>query len=302
MSAVMAQGREDRCAGLNVSLWRDLERRLGTSNLLEWLENEAERVANLGRTQVGPVRFSRLLLRDRGIGTLQTRPHLPAIATIRWGGTGYEVAYSSYQRTEDRRFAVAHEIAHTFWFAPGTDGQPLSPLQRALGDDPTIEWLCNRAAAAMLLPRGDLAKVLERGPNVLHQIPDIARDYLVPERLVARRLFHDLSGRELCIVGVRLDSRSREPRQGRIVWSAPCPGRRLAKKKLEGRVIPRELLPDVPLDTTSDVEVDGRWLILVESASRPDRAKPLNDYPRLPPRRAWVGRIAEAWYVAIPRE
>jgi hypothetical protein len=297
-----AQGMRHGCAGLNPSLWRDLERRLGTSDLLEWLENEAERVANLGRTHVGRVQFSQVLLRDRGIGVLHARPYLPALATIRWRGTGYEVAYSSYQRTEDRRFAVAHEIAHTFWFAPGTEGQPLSLLQRVLGDDPTIEWLCNRGAAAMLLPRGDLTKVLESAPNVLHRIPELAKRYVVPERLVARRVFHDLGGREFCVAGVRLDSKDSQPRQGRVVWFAPFPGRALTKKRVQGRIVPWDLLPDVPLDTTGEVELDGRWVLLAESASRPERAKPLSDYPPLPPRRAWVGRTTEAWYVAIPRE
>ena len=287
---------------MNRSLWRDLERRLGTSDLLQWLENETERVANLGRTHTGCVRFSQSLLRDRAITIIRAGTHLPALATIRPVESGYEIAYASFARAEDQRFAIAHEISHTFWFAPGVDGRPLSPLQRALGDDPTIEWLCNRAAAAMLLPRSDVSELVEHAPNVLHEIPDLARRYVIPERLVARRIFHDLGDSEMSVAGVRLENGKNRPAQAKVAWLAALPGRAKTKKRVEGRIVPIDLLPDVPVGTTAAVDVDGRWLMLLESATKRDRSKPLSACSRLPPRRAWVARTSDVWYLAIRAE
>lgn len=285
---------------INRSLLQDLERRLGTADLVDWLETQAERVANLGRGRSGRVDFTRSLLRDRSITKISAELHLPALATIRWQRTGYEIAYAAFsRRIEDQRFAIAHEIAHTFWFAPERGMEPLSPLQRALGDDPTIEWLCNRAAAAILLPRSDVLEIAQDAPRILHHVPRLAKRYLVPERLVARRVFHDLCvPKEFFVAGIRADVERSECR--RIAWFASPLGAR-ATKSVDGRVIPEELLPDVPVGETTEAEVDGRWWALIESLSTRSRAKPLKHSSAMPSRAGWVARTTESWYIAIPR-
>jgi hypothetical protein len=282
---------------LNPALWRDLERRLGTHDLVEWLETEAERVATLGRNGRSPVAFTAALLRDRNVISHRSKPYLPALQTILATPQGYEIHYSPFQRIEDQRFGIAHEIAHTFWLTTDGSGRPVSPLQRVIGDDPTIEWLCNRGAAAILLPRSDLAKVVDNVPFVLHQIPSIAAHYIVPERLVARRILHELAktGGDADILAVRL-----KDKQARVWWFSPAPGKPEVNKRVENRVIPQGCLPDVPSGKTTEVELDGRWWLLGSSASSPSRAKPLNQCDPMKAKQAWVGRIENTWYIVLP--
>ncbi|MGO8697352.1 MAG: ImmA/IrrE family metallo-endopeptidase [Limisphaerales bacterium] len=285
---------------LNAALWRDLESRLGTRDLIEWLEVEAERVAALGRSQRGCVGFSTALLRDRSINLVQTKPYLPGLQTIVPKAQGYVINCSPFQRVEDQRFGIAHEIAHTFWFAPDGGGRPLSPLQRTIGEDPTIEWLCNRGAAAILLPRGELKGILDHELKVLHEIPSFAKRYVVPERLVARRIFHDLAHKDLSVLAVQLRASNGLRRNGEIIWFAPAPSKVLVGDKPQSRVVPRDLLPEVATGTTAEVELDGRWWLLAESASSSRRARPLGNCPPMQPHRAWVGRNGDAWYMGLP--
>jgi hypothetical protein len=285
---------------LNEALWRDLERRLGTSDLLDWLETEAERLANMGRVPSGAVEFSPALLRDRRICWFQAKADLPAAATIRWRTGGYEVAYRPVRRIDDQRFWIAHEIAHTLWFAPHGAAQPLSPLQRAIGDDPTIEWLCNRTAAAILVPRCDLVATVRHVRSALGEIPELARRYVVPERLIARRLFHELVGTGLTVLCVRVREDRGSSRQAELVWCASSPGGTVPnRKKATRRIIPLEMLPDVPAGVTREVEVDGRWEVLVESVISLHRASPLKMFPPLTPRSALVARTSDAWYFGL---
>jgi hypothetical protein len=188
------------------------------------------------------------------------------------------------------------------WFAPCST-EPLSPLQRALGDDRTIEWLCNRAAAAMLIPRNEVQSLARDMPRLLHHVPVVAKHYLVPERLVARRLFHELSIlTDFCVFAVRYSNDTRE-RGPSIAWSAMGPMVTRHKRKVaEGRIIPRALLPDVPLGQTCAVEIDGRWHLLVQDIANPSRAKALDRHPPMPPVPGWVARTRDTAYVALSHQ
>ena len=280
---------------LNRSLWQDLERRLETHDLIDWLETHAERIAALGRTGTGAVEFSTALLRDRDIISSRAEQYLPALQIIRATPHGYAICYNPWQRPEDRRFGIAHEIAHTLWLSPDTFGRPLSPMQRAIGDDPTIEWLCNRAAAAILMPRSDLSAILTKVPSVLHLIPFLAKRYLVPERMVARRILHDLAGQDLSVFALRKDRDS-----AKVIWLAPTPTRGEIKKTVRGRIVPFDMLPDVPADTTSQVEVDGRWWLLLASAFSVQQARPLKFHASSDPGLALATRTEDSWYIALP--
>jgi len=292
----------DFTAHLNDALWKDLERRLGTSDLVEWLEKEAQRVANLGRKRSGQIDVSSPeLLRDRGIGKLRAMPYIPALATIHSRGGVYEIRYAPYQRPEDTRFGIAHELAHTFWFSRTHPGEPLSPLQRALGDDPTIEWLCNRGGAAILLPREDVMASLGDGPPALHLIPHLSKHYVVPERLVARRLFQEFSCTRVSIVGISLKTLG-SSQAGTVAWLAPFQRNGRRSKSATGRAVPADMIPQIPLGSTHELEVDGRWLLLEEGTAAAGRARPLHLYAERPECRAWVCRTVDTLYLAIPKE
>jgi hypothetical protein len=283
---------------INPALWEDLQHRLETGDLVRWLEVESERVARLGLTERRCVAFSTTLLRDRDVFCLRAKPYLPGLQTIVPTPQGYEINFNPYQQLVDRRFGIAHELAHTFWFAPGLKGLPLSPLQKVIGPDETIEWLCNRAAAAILLPRSEIAEMLTDEPTSLHQIPSLAKSYLVPERMVARRIFHDLGGKDFSLLAARLD-RGGTPGRGHVAWFAPTPNQRMIKTQLN-RVFPSHLLPDAAPGQTTKMEIDMRWWLLSESAYSRDRAKPLARCSSIGSNLAWVGRCGETWYFALP--
>jgi len=287
---------------LNEALWQDLERRLGTADLIGWLERESERVAQLGRRESGHIDVSSAeLLRDRRVGKLRAVPYMPALATIQARDGSYEIRYVPYQRREDTRFGIAHELAHTFWFSPTQPGEPLSPLQRALGDDPTIEWLCNRGGAAILLPRGDVMSFIGEGPRGLHRIPELAKRYVVPERLVARRLFQEFSDVEVTIAGISLKGEA-SSRTGTVAWLVPFQRSGRRRKSATGRVVPADMIPQVPLGPTHELAVDGRWLLLEEGTATAGKARPLNSYAAQAGARAWVCRTVDTVYLAIPKQ
>lgn len=287
---------------LNEALWEDLKRRLGTQDLIEWLEDEAERVARLGRAQPGRVDlFSPGLLRDRRISALRPKPYIPGLATIIPRNGTYEVLYAPYQRLEDTRFCIAHEIAHTFWFSFERPGEPISPLQRAMGDDPTIEWLCNRGGAAILLPRGDVRPFAETSHRALQLIPQLATQYLVPERLVARRLFQECWNSQVSVLGVTLRVGAAIP-AGRIAWMVASRENGRRRKSATGRVVPSDMIPQTPNGLTVRVEIDGRWLLLTDADPSERRAKPLGSYPPQAKREAWVCRNENSVYIAIPTD
>lgn len=225
---------------LNRALWEDLQRRLGTTDLLWWIEQEVERLAALGRTTLGRVEFGRDLLRARGIVHFSAKPNLAALASIHPSERGYELFYRPFQRVADQRFWIAHEIAHTFWFDPDRRGRPLSPLQNVLGPDPTIEWLCNRTAAALLLPASELLPFDGRIEEAVRAIPELARRYVVPERLLARRLFHDWGKLPWSILAVRTSAGGGD---GKVLWMAASPAQPLVGREPLRRVVPEELLP-----------------------------------------------------------
>jgi hypothetical protein len=282
--------------GLNSTLWRDLERRLGTEDLIEWLETEAERISRLGQCNGGAVAFSPALLKDRSIVVLRSKAYLPGLQTIVPIDCGYQVNYSPYQRLEDQRFGIAHEIAHTFWFGQGKLGKPLSPLQLTIGEDKTIEWLCNRAAAALLLPRSDMKNLQAKMPFVLHMIADVAKKYLVPERLVARRLFHDLSSMDMSLISVAVDV---PQKRCRIMWFAPSPKRRAAKKDMK-RIVPLDMVPELQPDSCAELDLDGRWFSLIQDAYSHGRAKPLDRIVQGSKIKGYVGKKDNLWYFAFP--
>jgi hypothetical protein len=190
---------------------RDLQRRLGQKDLISWIDKEGERLASLGlRSNSWNVEFTPSLLSDRNIqgisaGRISSDARISPVdfgvyrITFREGLPDYGPYYP-------RRFAIAHEIGHTYWFASDSKGLPLSPYQNRVGADKTIEGLCNRFAACLLLPRERLLKALtflsawkegELAP--LHIIPTLSDYFRVAERAIVQRLifFLDLS---LCTV------------------------------------------------------------------------------------------------------
>jgi hypothetical protein len=182
---------------LNRSLIADLEQSLGTDDILEWIEDECSRIACLGVSNNGCVRLRKSLLESVGIKEIVSTRSANDLAHIspRADG-GFTLSLRGLLTKQDRRFWVAHELAHTLWYRKGSNRLPLSKMQARYGEDATIEWLCDRAAAALLVPRmflndskRDSLTRLQEGQ--LHLIERCASELDVAQRLLSRRVWHD---------------------------------------------------------------------------------------------------------------
>src|ERR1700737_4208792 len=127
----------------------DLQTRLGTDDLLAWLDAEADQLSSEGRIPAGYIHFSEPLLQKRKIRRICEAAVVGKACIKPSQDEYYEITYNPILSHHALRFAIAHEIGHTYWFKPGGGAKPLSPLQRRLGSDPDIEDLCNRFAESL---------------------------------------------------------------------------------------------------------------------------------------------------------
>jgi len=297
---------------INSDLINDLARRLGTSDLLNWIETRTAELARLGWKRPGFVDLGPRLLAEVGVAGCIADMKIADLATIRPQETQSYVIHHHYFRTrpygsvEDHRFWVAHELSHTFWFSAVPGGLPLSSHQKAIGSDPTIEWLCNRAAAALLVPRGLLEALLrEEGYNLrddpppLHLIPNFARKLRVAPRLLARRWFHDILSSPRNVLCIEPTPRSHEKDHNttrfRILWEAIFSGSTKLPRKLQGRVVRFKYQHNDDLVRTIRHSLDGRWLELIAQAHTPSqKAIPFSQLPSRPPIAAELARVGKS--------
>jgi hypothetical protein len=269
--------------GLNKTLLKDLERRVGTTDLLDWIEKTADSLSLHGDAG-GWIELTPALIQQAGARGCRYSPDTLGTSRLKIEADGNAfVEHHNFRTPEDRRFWIAHELGHLLWRDSGNPSKPLSPNEKQMGADNTIEWLCNRFAAALLLPRNLLSRTIDvsglkdRQGNLsleLRSIPDFAKKLRVPERLFARRLFHDIYNSNLFVVRVGRTSAKISSDAGISVRWEAIPRLELAKpKRLSGRKIPPKMLPE---NDVRDGQLDGRWLALFRDAFTDKRARPLS--------------------------
>jgi hypothetical protein len=209
------------------------------------------------------------------------------------------------------RFAIAHEIGHTLWFAPGKGTEPLSPHQIALGYDREIESLCDRFAAALLLPRASFHAWVDHvsqanGPSFLARMPETARRFRVPERAVARRYFYEYQPRSVAVVCVARTKPIDESRGWSTKWCVlpPRPQRRAADTTVPlrgARVIPDDMMPTGWSSRTHQQSLDGRWWQALEPQPTAKARVPLAKRHASTPRDGFVcGPDRRRVYLVLP--
>lgn len=279
-------------SNLNWLLINDLERKLGVDDLPSWLDEEAERLSHFGTTHAKwEVVFTDALLKERNIESISAA-NVSGDASISLGPRNkYEIFYKpglpDFGPYYPRRFAVAHEIGHTYWFENAKSCKPLSSAQRVSGPDSTIEILCNRFAASLLLPKRRVSDALhflaaETKSDVLPLpvIPVISEYFKVAERAVAQRLFfsHDPDLRAIvCLRNLDvanlddaplLDLHDTIPASKWVSsWCALPSGVSESRFEVGTRIplasrklIPFGMLPDVPSGEVCRLTVDSRWV------------------------------------------
>jgi len=310
---------------INPYLVKDLENKLDVCSLFSWIDEEGERLALLGLTNGGYVEFTDAIKRERNIADILPGRVLNEDACILpEKNQRYVIYYKNKLPIHRRRFAVAHEIAHTYWFAPGGLCQPLSSIQRNATIDPNIEYLCDRFAGALLLPRMHLLQVLRHcgyrdrlEVPPLHLIQSLSRMYNVADQAVARRLFFELFPTRVAVVCVKVtqptpdlfgeDRQLTTPYQ--MSWCAfPAelqqkgliPGFRIPLKT-SGRLIPQDMIPSTLDSHTQKRTLDGRWWKGIQAQPVEKKARTrLGDRVEQDSREGYVSRRDDLIYLALP--
>lgn len=296
---------------VNPHLVRDLQTRLGTSDLTEWIEAQAEKLARASSSD-DHIEFTQEMYCSRRIREVCPADVVGAASIRPASGDQYDIFYNPfYKETSPRwRFAIAHELGHTYWFAPGGGAKPLSPMQWKLGRDPGIEYLCDRFASALLMPRQRLTSLIDRLADKLdiplHLVFVASCVYQAPDRAAARRIFFETAQKNIAIVCLKRSSLKKE-RQWKTDWCIlPSSSQALSGKGFRipllqrGRSIPTDMIPKVPFGGTHPWQLDGRWWDLLQM--KPDPESRIW-FSRLSPGSTKVGYVSNAGqklYFALP--
>lgn len=309
---------------INPHLVKDLEARLHVSDLFSWIDEEGERLALLGLADSSYVEFTDAIKWERNISDILPDQALKQDACILpEENQGYVIYYKQDLPRHRRRFAIAHEIAHTYWFAPGAECKPLSPIQRNGSIDPNIEYLCDRFASALLVPREDLLRALKQcgyrdqsEMPPLHLIQRLSGIYSVADQAVARRLFFELFPTRTAIVCVKItrltpdlfDVDRELTTRHEISWCA-LPAELQQKElvsgfripfKTSGRLIPPDMIPSVLDNDTQKCTLDSRWWGGIQGQPSNKARSRLSDLVAGDPREGYVSRCNDLMYLALP--
>ncbi len=253
----------------------NLQSRCGSRDLFAWLDDKAESLSGLGASPEGPVWFTPRLRQACNVGAV-TPTAVTARAEIRAERGSYSISFNSNYWPTVWRFAVAHEFGHAL----------LEPLIRdrnlpvGSGLDPgdqAIELLCDYFAAAMLVPRRAVIRLLETDPLYrdrpsLHLISRVADHFFVQGRIAAWRILQVVGPEDWHVVRVKQIGdagpllRSREGNSWRTAWYVRG-GVGRKTDLVSGydvpfrthRIIPTEMLPSDADSRTRKVRLDSRW-------------------------------------------
>jgi Zn-dependent peptidase ImmA (M78 family) len=315
---------------VNPYLIKDMEKKLNTSNLYLWIDNEAERIAHLGLSNTNFVNFTPKLMRECKIHDLVpiTNRIAGEDAYVIPNGDKYVIYYNENLPEHRLRFAIAHEIGHTYWIKPSSDNLPLSSLQLNKGRDPNIEYLCDRFAASLLLPRKFFLNFLETNYSSnnfkeqlipsLHLIPLLAKEFHVSEQAVTRRLFFELFPQKIAVICIRnknsssslylIDSLAQKAKW-EVYWCV-IPAK-LQKQgtiagfiipfKTQGRNIPDGMIPNISKSGTYKCDLDSRFWEGIkgqpEKVSKPN----LKKWEQRKMRQGYASMCENFLYVALPQ-
>lgn len=281
----------------------DLQKRLGCTDIYGWLDLQAERLSVFGADQTSQgVRLTQQLFAARSVIGVEQQTNLNQEACILPVVGGFKIQYRQGLPRARRRFAIAHELGHTYFFQEPGSTQTVSRLQGA--EEPTIEALCDFFAGALLLPRQRFLNKMQtfggdgnqREIPPLHLIPMLAQEFAVAPQAVARRMVFDIFASHRVVFCVRRNV-GELTGPWHTVWYAASidlhrrtpTGWRIALDS-HGRTFPPELIPDTPNGETKFAMIDGRLHSAANPQSPDESRKPISKRIPLPPQSALVAR------------
>ena len=307
---------------LNTHLIQSLEYRLRISDIFSWIDQEGERLAQFGLCENGCVEFTESLKKESRIDAIKMISNgvIGEDACIIPHNERYQILYKKGLPENRMRFAIAHEIGHTYWLK---NMLPISNLQNTAGRNTTIEYLCDRFAAALLLPKKDLLKRFEL-ENVLkdetilplHLIQSIAKRYRIADQAVARRLFYHLFPRNVALISIKQDqiiydlfTKGEEHNvDWKVVWCAlpadiqQCELNTDIKIPLRtrGKLIPVDMIPALSEGITTLCHIDSRWWLGIKGQLKTASKIAFNKIPYNGKKEGYACRTGSIIYIALP--
>jgi len=180
-----------------------------------------------------PVQVYDLLKHRKVLRVVSRDIKVPARLTV--VDDGFAIILQRYQAETRRRFSVAHELAHTFFY--DTDSMPPRKLLNSPLSGGDVERLCNLAAAEILLPEGLLKEAVsslsssEEKTSLIEHFGDLLHSFRVSAEALGRRLVEDLCLLRCVLIGTtwrpkphRADTVHRHPTScWRMSWFAVPP-------------------------------------------------------------------------------
>ena len=292
-----------RTIGYNGPVIEELNKKLGCSDILDWLEIEAEQLANLSFSKsTHSVKLNRAIFAARSVKSVEKYQKLTQDACIVPVSEGFKIQYRQGIPRERLRFALAHELGHTYFFLRPGSVKSLSGFQAAEGS--TIESLCDYFAGALLLPTQRLLRMINafggddslESPPPLHLVFALAQEFSVAPQAVARRMVFDIFRSHRIVFCVKREI-GEQVVPWHTVWFAESAnmnrntptGWRIPLDS-HGRLIPAELIPDVPVGVTESAMIDGRLYAAALPQSPKESRIPLSKRSIPTPKPALVGR------------
>lgn len=302
----------------------DLEKRLGTPCINDWIDAEAQLLAGADQPVAGYVDLTQSIFSARSIEGAEPMG-IRADARIIPVRNKYRIEYRRDLPISVRRLAIAHEIGHTYWFKPGGGAHPISPLQVNPSYSPEIEILCDRFAASLLLPDKlfniKLSEVRQR-PDIisaaLDKLPEIASHQNVPERIVAERILSILKEDISIIFCIRYNNtkpqllfehRTEESNCWQLSWCAVPQENKMtllpsdlclpgADKSWKPRV-PLEMVPEWATINSKKGAIDGRWDALRTVQPREAARMPFRTRKAEPELDGFARRVNDKIYISL---
>ncbi len=194
------------------------------NSLFEWAERVTlETLRKAGQSRP-PIEVNAELLRSRKVESVEFVKSLPERARLEVRGDRFAVQIDSRfsGNLRWRRFLLAHELAHTFFYE--IDAGPIRSQLLLRSGDPALEWLCSYLAKCLLMPTGALqniwfSEISGKTTLDLSALLRLSQLFGLPWSVVAERLVEDTGLWQIILLYWQLERGSQDP-SWRLVWQA----------------------------------------------------------------------------------
>ena len=271
-----------------------VKNKINYKSIFYWLERSAEDLANINCSSL---KFSvnivnKEILKKCKVLNFQKIEGLLQNASIESYKGGYQIKFRNGLPKERFRFTIAHELGHTLFLNENKHGSKITHFDSIKNFD--IEMLCDYFAAALLIPKSRITPALNhlsfaKDPKIetpLHLFWRLAEMFEVASQVVARRLLFNIWENYKIVFEIKrkynIYSRAND---WQVTWYAasmnsygPLPCGWFVPLDRNGKKIPYEMIPDIPINKTKKIMIDERIIMAAYPQSPIDAKIPLKRF------------------------